>query len=115
MFSGLNIKLNAKQRDQNLESLLNPDLLELSNVSLSKFDKRDFKRGLQNDEMPYPVNARIGPYEFKNPVEGAKNYYWCACGMSRKQPFCDGSHHGTKFKPIKFRLEQKADSIQLCG
>ena len=30
-------------------------------------------------------------------VEKDKSYYWCACGLSKKQPFCDGSHSGTEF------------------
>ena len=46
---------------------------------------------------------------------GAKNYFWCACGMSKGQPFCDGSHHGTAFKPIKFSLDTKKESMNLCG
>ncbi len=35
-------------------------------------------------------------------VEG-KSYYWCSCGKSSKQPFCDGSHKGTDFKPIIYK------------
>ncbi|CAI2366340.1 unnamed protein product [Moneuplotes crassus] len=34
--------------------------------------------------------------------------------MSRSQPLCDGSHRGTKFKPLKFRIEQQVDTIHLC-
>ncbi len=46
----------------------------------------------------------------KNPMpvelEAGKNYAWCACGESSKQPFCDGSHKGTAFKPVVFRAEE---------
>lgn len=35
--------------------------------------------------------------------------------MSRQQPFCDGSHFQTKFKPVKFLLEDPRESINLCG
>ena len=35
----------------------------------------------------------------------AGDYWWCACGLSAKQPFCDGSHKGTEFRPLKFTLE----------
>ena len=46
------------------------------------------------------VNAPIGV----DVVEG-KSYYWCTCGKSSKQPFCDGSHKGTEFKPIAFKAD----------
>jgi len=29
-------------------------------------------------------------------------YYWCQCGRSRDQPFCDGSHQGTGIEPVEF-------------
>jgi CDGSH iron-sulfur domain-containing protein 3 len=35
-------------------------------------------------------------------VEAGKDYYWCSCGKSAKQPFCDGSHKGSEFSPLKF-------------
>ena len=38
-------------------------------------------------------------------VEG-KSYFWCTCGKSLKQPFCDGSHKGTEFSPFVFKAEQ---------
>ena len=34
-----------------------------------------------------------------------KSYFWCTCGLSSKQPFCDGSHKGTKFKPLAYKAE----------
>ena len=38
-------------------------------------------------------------------VEPGKSYYWCSCGKSSKQPFCDGSHKGTEFKPLAYKAE----------
>ena len=35
-------------------------------------------------------------------VEAGKDYWWCACGKSAKQPFCDGSHKGSEFTPLPF-------------
>jgi CDGSH-type Zn-finger protein len=40
-------------------------------------------------------------------------YYWCACGRSANQPFCDGSHKSTEFRPLAFRVEETKD-VWLC-
>ena len=39
-------------------------------------------------------------------VEKDKSYYWCSCGKSAKQPFCDGSHKGTEFTPLAYKAEE---------
>jgi len=39
-------------------------------------------------------------------VEAGKNYFWCTCGKSEKQPFCDGSHKDTGFTPLKWTAEE---------
>jgi len=39
-------------------------------------------------------------------LEAQKTYYWCACGRSANQPFCDGSHKGTGLSPKSFTVEQ---------
>jgi CDGSH-type Zn-finger protein len=54
----------------------------------------------------------------KNPyladvVEG-KAYYWCSCGQSEKQPFCDGSHKGTTFNPVVFKATE-TKKMYFCG
>lgn len=47
-------------------------------------------------------------------VEAGKGVYWCACGKSKKQPFCDGSHKGTtSIMPLYF-IPQFTETISLC-
>lgn len=58
-----------------------------------------------------PVVAAKKPV--KVTLEEGKDYYWCACGKSQNQPFCDGSHRGTSFTPKKFTAEKSGDAF-LC-
>lgn len=58
-----------------------------------------------------PVIAEIKPAKIN--LSKGKEYYFCACGQSKKQPFCDGSHAGTDFKPIRFSAEEDGDAF-LC-
>jgi len=41
-------------------------------------------------------------------------YWWCACGRSQTQPFCDGSHKATSITPVKFEITQSSN-VALCG
>lgn len=62
--------------------------------------------------MSEPEIAQKSPFQVA--VEAGKTYFWCACGRSRKQPFCDGSHQGTGITPVKFQAET-AKSVFFCG
>ena len=62
--------------------------------------------------MAEPVIARKEPYGID--VESGTEYWWCACGHSGNQPFCDGSHKGTGLTPMRY--EAKADrKVWFCG
>ncbi len=59
-----------------------------------------------------PTIAQKAPYAVD--VTAGKTYYWCACGLSKNQPFCDGSHKTTTFTPVAFTPE-KTETVYLCG
>ena len=61
--------------------------------------------------MSEPVCAQKSPYvlELK-----PGTYYWCACGKSADQPFCDGSHAGTGFSPVELDLTENT-TVSFCG
>jgi len=62
--------------------------------------------------MVNPAIAPKAPYETE--VEEGKSYFWCACGKSAKQPFCDGTHAGTGIQPLKYKAE-KSGRLFFCG
>lgn len=47
-------------------------------------------------------------------VQAGKDYWWCSCGRSANQPFCDGSHKGTGFTPVKYTAAADG-KVWLCG
>ncbi len=56
--------------------------------------------------------AQKAPYAVE--VVAGQSYYWCACGQSKKQPFCDGSHQGGSFTPTKFEASE-SKTVYFCG
>ena len=62
--------------------------------------------------MNEAVIAQKSPYPID--VEEGKSYYWCACGQSTKQPFCDGSHKETTFNPVAFKATE-TKKMYFCG
>jgi CDGSH-type Zn-finger protein len=53
-------------------------------------------------KLPYVVKLARG------------DYYWCACGRSKRQPYCDGSHRGTLHSPMKVEQAEPGE-VKLCG
>ena len=62
--------------------------------------------------MSDPIIASKSPLAVE--VEAGKTVYWCSCGRSAKQPFCDGSHKGTEFAPIAHTPETSG-TVYFCG
>jgi CDGSH-type Zn-finger protein len=61
--------------------------------------------------MTVPKIAGSGPAEVE--LEAGKTYFFCACGLSQNQPFCDGSHKGTGMKSKSF-IAEKSGRAWLC-
>ncbi len=62
--------------------------------------------------MADPIPAQKSPYGVD--VEAGKQYWWCACGRSKSQPFCDGSHKGTGLSPHGWTAA-KSEKVWFCG
>jgi CDGSH-type Zn-finger protein len=62
--------------------------------------------------MTEPVIAARHPFAVD--VTAGKTYFWCACGLSKSQPFCDGSHKVTDLTPISYKATKDA-TVYFCG
>ncbi len=62
--------------------------------------------------MDKPVRASDTPFPID--VTAGETYYWCSCGQSRNQPFCDGSHKGSSFAPVAWTAESDG-KVWFCG
>jgi CDGSH-type Zn-finger protein len=62
--------------------------------------------------MTAPTIAQRGPFAIE--VEAGRTYFWCACGNSKRQPFCDGSHKGGAFSPVKWTADVAGRKF-FCG
>jgi CDGSH-type Zn-finger protein len=39
-------------------------------------------------------------------VQAGRSYFWCSCGKSKRQPFCDGAHKGSEFTPTEYKATE---------
>jgi len=62
--------------------------------------------------MNKPTIAQRSPIAVN--VEAGKTYYWCSCGESKGQPFCDGAHKGTGFHSVPYKAE-KDGTVYFCA
>jgi CDGSH-type Zn-finger protein len=67
---------------------------------------------LEASVMSGAIRASDTPFAVE--VERDRNYFWCACGRSNKQPFCDGSHQGTGISPVKYQAKASG-KVFFCG
>lgn len=53
---------------------------------------------------------------FYKELKAGRTYAWCACGRSKRQPFCDGkSHEGTSFEPVEYTCKVDGEEVLFCG
>ena len=62
--------------------------------------------------MSDPVIAQKSPYAVE--VKAGNSYWWCSCGKSASQPFCDGSHQGSEFLPVEYKAGNNT-TVYFCG
>ncbi len=62
--------------------------------------------------MTTPIRAADTPFAVD--VEAGKSYWWCACGKSARQPFCDGAHKDTGMTPVKYDATE-SKKVYFCG
>ena len=69
-------------------------------------DNKVLNRSQLIERVNMTKGQRAGNSAIAVEVEKDKSYYWCSCGKSAKQPFCDGSHKGTEFTPLAYKAEE---------
>lgn len=63
--------------------------------------------------MTEPLVARAKPFYAE--LEKGRKYWWCSCGRSKRQPYCDGSHVGTPFEPVAYVAREDREEVLFCG
>ena len=62
--------------------------------------------------MAEPATPQKAPFAVE--VTAGQSYFWCSCGQSATQPFCDGSHKGSAFTPVRYKAETDG-KLWFCG
>ncbi len=79
----------------------------MAGFRLASAGGRDEVSGTMSEPIIYqrsPIVQKVEP----------GTYWWCACGRSKSQPFCDGSHKGTEFSPKKVEIKE-AGTVAWCA
>ncbi len=82
-------------------------MLKITGMSYYAYNVDEEPRMSQSSE----IKQSFLPIEVT--LEAGKDYYWCSCGRSKSQPFCDGSHKDTGFTPKKFSVAENK-TVWLC-
>ena len=107
--------LNNKNSTNLLNDSKNENNKKKSKPKAQSLRKCDFKIPELIELMKNPVSPKLGPYIFDNISGENKILYWCSCGLSKTQPFCDRNHIGSNFSRIAFPITQNERQIKLCG
>ncbi|HAS44698.1 MAG TPA: hypothetical protein DCS93_29740 [Microscillaceae bacterium] len=73
----------------------------------SKDEQSELASGYAHQDTTTPEPTMVS-------VKKGEKYLWCACGKSQSQPFCDGSHHGSKQKPVLFEAKRDG-TVKFCN
>ena len=76
------------------------------NLRSCVIDNKVLNRNQLIERVKMTKGQRAGDGPIAVEVEKDKSYYWCSCGKSAKQPFCDGSHDGSEFGPLTYKADQ---------
>jgi CDGSH-type Zn-finger protein/quercetin dioxygenase-like cupin family protein len=64
----------------------------------------------KKSELPRVAAYKPQYWELKK----GESYLWCSCGLSKSQPFCDQSHRGTQFKPVRYVAREQGEEVLFC-
>lgn len=73
----------------------------------------------KNKQLPYVyyygAKTILADPNGKADVKPGQIKLWCSCGLSKKQPWCDGSHKGIDFKPVKWKVPENQKMFSICN